>query len=45
MRQISPRPEPVKFMEWRAGSQNDINYDSARFAQYVHHATIGTSLL
>jgi uncharacterized protein (TIGR02646 family) len=26
MRQISPRPEPVAFTEWRAGAQNDINY-------------------
>jgi uncharacterized protein (TIGR02646 family) len=27
MRQISPRAEPVAFTEWRAGSQNDINYE------------------
>jgi hypothetical protein len=26
MREISPRDEPVAFTEWRAGSQNDINY-------------------
>ena len=26
MREISPRAEPVAFTEWRAGSQNDINY-------------------
>jgi hypothetical protein len=26
MRAISPRDEPVAFTEWRAGSQNDINY-------------------
>jgi uncharacterized protein (TIGR02646 family) len=26
MREISPRPEPVEFTEWRSGSQNDINY-------------------
>lgn len=27
MRTISPRPEPVNFTNWRAASQNDINYD------------------
>ncbi len=26
MREISPAVEPVAFTEWRAGSQNDINY-------------------
>ncbi len=26
MRSISPRPEPVSYMYWRAASQNDINY-------------------
>lgn len=26
MRAISPRPEPVSFTNWRAASQNDINY-------------------
>ncbi len=26
MRAISPRDEPVRFTQWRAGSQNDINY-------------------
>ena len=26
MREISPRPELVEFTEWRAASQNDINY-------------------
>ncbi len=26
MREISPRAEPVAFAQWRAGSQNDINY-------------------
>jgi uncharacterized protein (TIGR02646 family) len=27
MRAISPRPEPIAFTNWRAASQNDINYD------------------
>lgn len=27
MRWISPRPEPVTYTNWRAASQNDINYD------------------
>jgi len=26
MREISPQPEPMAFTQWRAGSQNDINY-------------------
>jgi hypothetical protein len=26
MREISPRAEPLKFTEWRAGSRKDINY-------------------
>lgn len=26
MRSISPRPEPVNYTNWRAASQNDINY-------------------
>ncbi len=26
MREISRQDEPARFMEWRAGAQNDINY-------------------